>query len=1107
MRKIRVILLTLILSISMLAPELSMIPAAYAQDETPAVTQSADNTGDAAGTDAGTGSGAGALTATPAAPGETTGAATDTANGAQGGAADEGKAAAGLQKAGAANDAAGADDSENPAGAAKAGADDPENPAGTAKGDGDEPEEPAAEFGSYDKLQIADLYEAGKITFSEGVKEPVEEGSGLLFSGKVGDLNGAYINIDVPFDFNEGSVGRVTFDGLKDKTSNMDVDVEVYFDGSKSPSATIPLKRQMGKVKWANDGEKSVTLGTGGFKGEHSVALRFKITGVADSEKTNILLRSIRFFKATVPIMYFNIDESQGTIEAMNSSEDHSVECCGTVDLVVPDEFNNDESFRDEYKRQDSLYGLDLEYIRGRGNSTWMDDKKPYKVKLNEKQDLFGFGENAHWVLLANRFDNSLVRNRMTYRLGRELGMEFTPECVPVEVVMNGEFYGSYLLCEQIRVGKGRVEIDDLDKVKDAPAVTDEIIETGGYLLSMDVFSDDEVRAFGTKNGMNFYIESPEDNVAYYNDYIKAYTQKVEDAIYDGGVDDTDENMPLYAKYLDLNAAVDYWWIQEFSANGDAYSNGSTYLYKKRVSDTEAGKLYWGPLWDFDFVAWGDLDYAVDVQTTLDNTTTPWFTMLMSDPTFINRVKERWTEAGGLHEMLVKITQQDGLLDKYLAQMETSYNYDHEKWGPYESSFTEYKDEIEQLREWIVKRTGFVDEEVDKFSTEPHHVTFVIDGKIVDEKDLTGAIYGKDFPEVPEKPGYLFVDWIDEEENSYKDGSIITSDLVLTARYVKNDELVQAEDIFFGSYDICYPVYLKADGNDNETLDPVFTVMPADADKRSIKWTSSDESVAKVTAGSGSLNICAYGDTTITATLTNGKTKSYNLHVVNYGDVEPREESVLDKTSLTLSPGEYSQIQIISTPLLCTPPEFIWLSMNEDVAKVDEVGVVTGVAPGTTNILAVSSETREIMKCSVTVTGGEGGDSSNNNPPADNTGATVTYNGSDYQITSDKEGARTAMLVKAKNAKSVTIPASVKLNDQTYEVNSIKAKAFSKSKAKKLTVKTKKLSKARVKGSLKGSKIKKVKVKVGKKKTNKKYVKKYKKYFKKKNCGKKVRVY
>ena len=198
-------------------------------------------------------------------------------------------------------------------------------------------------------------------------------------------------------------------------------------------------------------------------------------------------------------------------------------------------------------------------------------------------------------------------------------------------------------------------------------------------------------------------------------------------------------------------------------------------------------------------------------------------------------------------------------------------------------------------------------------------------------------------------------------------------------------------------------------------------------------------------------------------------------------------------------------MMLTPTPLLCTPPDFIWLSMNEDVAKVDEVGVVTGVAPGTTNVLAVSSETREIMKCSVTVKGGESGGGSST--PADNTGATVKYSGSTYQITSDKEGARTAMLVKAKNKKSVTIPASVKLNGKTYEVNKIKAKAFKKSKAKKLTIKTKKLSKSRVKGSLKGSKIKKVKVKVGKKKTNKKYVKKYRKYFTKKNCGKKVKVY
>lgn len=137
--------------------------------------------------------------------------------------------------------------------------------------------------------------------------------------------------------------------------------------------------------------------------------------------------------------MYFHIDESQGTIQSMNSSEDHSAECYGTVDLRVPDSFNADETFRDEYGVQESLDGLVLEYIRGRGNSTWSDIKKPYKVKLDKSVDLFGFGKNKHWLLIANRYDNSLVRNRMTYWLAARLGMEYTPQCVPVEVVMNGE--------------------------------------------------------------------------------------------------------------------------------------------------------------------------------------------------------------------------------------------------------------------------------------------------------------------------------------------------------------------------------------------------------------------------------------------------------------------------------------------------------------------------------------------------------------------------------------------------------------------------------------------------------------------------------------------
>ena len=993
----------------------------------------------------------------------------------------------------------------------------------------DDPADPSAdpaEYGtSYDMLQMTELYKAEALTIPEEMQEniaiePAEFGGGLLFTGTVGDLNSTYITFEKDFNFDSGSVGRLYIDGLRDKDVGMTVEVEVYLDSSKSPIVTVPLKKQMGKKEWVNAGDKSVSLGTGEISGRHTVALKLKISGKGDKKDTTVMLRSIQFCKTTVPVMYFNIDESEGSVEAMNNSEDHSVECYGTVDLVVPDAFNADTTFRDEYGEQESLYGLDLEYIRGRGNSTWMDDKKPYKVKLDKAQDLFGFGKNKHWVLVANRYDNSLVRNRMTYWLGQQLGMEYTPQCVPVEVVMNGDYYGSYLLCEQIRVGEGRVTIDDLDDQDPLP-VTDDFLNNGCFLLSMDGFANEENRMFKTEHGMDFYIESPDKTVSTYYEYIQAYIQKVENAIFGEAFRDAEGT--LYTEYLDLDAAVDYWWIQEFTSNGDAYGNSSTYLYKKKTED-EPARLYWGPLWDFDYVAWGDLDYDIDPQTTIDSTFAPWITRMKTDPVFIEASKNRWLQEGGIRDMLVKITEKGGRLDKYLAQMESSYTYDHAKWGPYESEYTEYADEIEQLRSWIDKRLAFVDEAVSELSTEPHHVRFTVDGELVKEVDVIGALSGNDFPEDPEKEGCVFSGWVDEDGLGYKEGSRITEDITLSAFFMETGDIVQARDIFFRKYEVYYPLYPEDDLS-SAWQSQDYRIFPEGAYAEKMTWSSSNEDVAVSPDGDELIKVKGLGDTTITATLANGVSRSYELHVIDAEEFKEWEETVIDKESITLKPGEYTQINTISSPMPCEEPDILWISVDENVAYVDDIGVVTAVGPGTTEILAVITSTKTVLKCKVTVTddstpadhtdGDENDSGSTNENTSDEagsgtatyTGRTITYSGSKYRITSDKAGSRTAMLVKAKNAKTVTIPATVKLKGRQYSVNKIYKKAFAKSKATKLIVKTKKLSKARVKGALKGSKVKKVKVKVGKKKLNKKYVKKYKKYFTKKNAGKKVKVY
>lgn len=141
------------------------------------------------------------------------------------------------------------------------------------------------------------------------------------------------------------------------------------------------------------------------------------------------------------------------------------------------------------------------------------------------------------------------------------------------------------------------------------PALADEDVKSGGYLLSMDYEDDMGLdRVIETNDGMTFTIESPETNASYFKKYIVDYLNKVEEALF--GTDFATADGVSYKDLMDLDSAVGYWWMQEFSENGDAYAGSSTYLYKKRNTkdgegNTVAGKLYWGPLWDFDYVAWG----------------------------------------------------------------------------------------------------------------------------------------------------------------------------------------------------------------------------------------------------------------------------------------------------------------------------------------------------------------------------------------------------------------------------------------------------------------------------------------------------------------------
>ena len=126
--------------------------------------------------------------------------------------------------------------------------------------------------------------------------------------------------------------------------------------------------------------------------------------------------------------------------------------------------------------------------IKGRGNYTWRDfDKKPYRIKLSDKQPLLGMTKSKHFALLAHADDSKgFMRNAIGFELARLIGMAWTPNAKPVELVLNGDYRGLYFLTETIRVDKDRVNIVEQDDEE-----TDAQKITGGWLVEIDNYSED----------------------------------------------------------------------------------------------------------------------------------------------------------------------------------------------------------------------------------------------------------------------------------------------------------------------------------------------------------------------------------------------------------------------------------------------------------------------------------------------------------------------------------------------------------------------------------------------------------------------------------------
>ena len=319
------------------------------------------------------------------------------------------------------------------------------------------------------------------------------------------------------------------------------------------------------------------------------------------------------------------------------------------------------------------LYSGGLRQIKGRGNSTWLYPKKPYQIKLEKAADLMECGEPSRtWVLLANYIDPSLLRNRISYDLAAELGLDYSPHSRPVDLFYDGEYRGSYLLSEKTEVGESRVQVRDLDaayeeanpELEDFSSLplTEGLTEagtpcqyaadlndpedlSGGYLLEMD-YEDrarEEASWFSTALDQYLTIKSPEYASKAAVDYISGLWQRLESAAAAGGQDP--ETGTDCADVTDLTSLARCYLLLELSQDRDAFLS-STYFYKPAGEE----RLYAGPVWDFDS-AYGLSALSLS-PTVLTAARSPLAEKLLTVPAIRGAVKE---ESPALYRLVMEI--------------------------------------------------------------------------------------------------------------------------------------------------------------------------------------------------------------------------------------------------------------------------------------------------------------------------------------------------------------------------------------------------------------------------------------------------------------------
>ena len=489
------------------------------------------------------------------------------------------------------------------------------------------------------------------------------------------------------------------------------------------------------------------------------------------------------------------IETESGISDQINS--DKNIKEPGTIKVLEPD-----GSFSLEHS---------LEYIKGRGNTSYTEfDKKPYQIKLTQDAPFLDMEPGKKWVFVSNSADSSLIRNALSRSLAGHLNLPQSEEGTFVDLYVNKEYVGNYYVVEKIEIQENRLLLSDLQKATEHENETEDLSTyetawtdttkakqipndpediTGGYLIERDFdnrfLKEVEINEsyFITEAKECFIVRDPEYTSEAQIAYIDSYVQSVENAILSAeGIDGTTGKS--YRDLIDVDSFVRKYLLEEVTANYDG-GVASSYFYKD--SDTIDGRLYAGPVWDYD-VSWGNSPaYLGQISTSPErlsrlashSDSSVWFQSLYHKPEVYEKIVSCYAQeispyltllADEILPMLDEITAASAAMDQVRWEDQYARNgYSGDR-----------SEQITFIADYIKARKDFLDQAwIAQIPV--HTVTLLIEGAVYDTLYVLDNDTLPEFPQVPAEHANV-VAWTSAEDGSLPDHTMpVTKDMTFQA--------------------------------------------------------------------------------------------------------------------------------------------------------------------------------------------------------------------------------------------------------------------------------------------------------------------------------------